>query len=216
MELEFRELLSGVDNSVCAKLAENDIRSLSDAQLLTTADLKELGFSIGVRNKLTNLFKAGPAAANGGASAPSPSPQGTAKTPPRKGAAMTPPTGMETGPPNLAKFCTALNYVSDSMKEKRATIAIDQERVPNNTYSAIKIASYSAAVILSLMGGPVITLFFIGMIITTGACLEIPSITNCFRPCVQEMLSMLHMDSLKALVGLTPTDYQLGDGDALD
>ena len=56
MESELRALLSGVDDSVIGTLAKNDIRSLEDAKLLSVEDLKELGFSIGTRNRLLKLF----------------------------------------------------------------------------------------------------------------------------------------------------------------
>ena len=52
MTIELREALAGVDDSVAAKLAEQDIVSLEDATDLTAADLDSLGFTIGVRNKI--------------------------------------------------------------------------------------------------------------------------------------------------------------------
>ena len=52
MTIELREALAGVDDSVAAKLAEQDIVSLEDAADLTAADLDSLGFTIGVRNKI--------------------------------------------------------------------------------------------------------------------------------------------------------------------
>ena len=52
MTVELREALAGVEDAVAAKLAANDIVDLSDAELLTAADLDGLGFTLGVRNKI--------------------------------------------------------------------------------------------------------------------------------------------------------------------
>jgi len=52
MDASLREVLTGFDASVISTLASNDVRSLDDAKLLSVDDLKELGFSLGVRNRL--------------------------------------------------------------------------------------------------------------------------------------------------------------------
>jgi len=57
MESELREALAGIDAAVIAKLAANDIRTLEDAQMLTSADLDSLGFTIGVRNRVLKVVK---------------------------------------------------------------------------------------------------------------------------------------------------------------
>jgi len=56
MEVELRDLLAGFDPAVVHTLASNDIRSVADAKLLSSDDLKELQFSLGVRNRLLKLF----------------------------------------------------------------------------------------------------------------------------------------------------------------
>jgi len=56
MESGLRGVLAGFDASVVAKLASNDIHSLQDASLLTAQDLKELGFTLGVRNRLLKVI----------------------------------------------------------------------------------------------------------------------------------------------------------------
>ena len=57
-EAELRRFLSaaGMHDSVVSTLASNDIRSLADAKLLSTDDLKELDLPVGTRNKLMQLL----------------------------------------------------------------------------------------------------------------------------------------------------------------
>ena len=57
-EAELRRFLSaaGMHDSVVSTLASNDIRSLADAKLLSTDDLKELNLPVGTRNKLMQLL----------------------------------------------------------------------------------------------------------------------------------------------------------------
>jgi len=56
METELRGLLAGFGAEIVGTLAKNDIRSVEDARLLTSEDLKELGFTLGVRNRLMKVI----------------------------------------------------------------------------------------------------------------------------------------------------------------
>eukprot|EP00310_Coccolithus_braarudii_P016293 CAMPEP_0183337590 /NCGR_PEP_ID=MMETSP0164_2-20130417/5172_1 /TAXON_ID=221442 /ORGANISM="Coccolithus pelagicus ssp braarudi, Strain PLY182g" /LENGTH=289 /DNA_ID=CAMNT_0025507297 /DNA_START=16 /DNA_END=882 /DNA_ORIENTATION=- len=55
MEAELRNMLAGFDASVISTLAKNDVRSIDDFKLLSAEDLKELGFTLGVRNRLLEI-----------------------------------------------------------------------------------------------------------------------------------------------------------------
>ena len=64
-------LLDGLEASTIGALAKNDIRSIDDLQALSPDDLKELGLSVGHRNRLrrriATSYTAGHAAAGAGA-----------------------------------------------------------------------------------------------------------------------------------------------------
>ena len=45
-------LLDGLDASILSALAKNDVRSIDDLQALSPEDMKELGLSVGHRNRL--------------------------------------------------------------------------------------------------------------------------------------------------------------------
>jgi hypothetical protein len=122
MELELKELLTGLDTAVAAKLAENDVRTIEDCKLLTKEDFAELGFSIGVRNKLIRIF----------ASATPKPPSLLVRKEPTSGSPTK--SGTPRGatynvskdlPPDLGLFLAAINYESDTdpaIKEKRAKL----------------------------------------------------------------------------------------------
>ena len=51
-------LLDGLDASTLSTLARNDIRSIDDLQALSPEDIKELGLSVGHRNRLRRRIAA--------------------------------------------------------------------------------------------------------------------------------------------------------------
>lgn len=57
MDAELRSALAGIDGAVLATLADNDIRTLEDAEMLTAADLDSLGIKLGSRNKILKAVK---------------------------------------------------------------------------------------------------------------------------------------------------------------
>ena len=61
---QLRTLLFGFSEDVITKLEENDVRSLSDAKLLKESDCKDLGFSLGVRNRLLQTLAEAPIHSN--------------------------------------------------------------------------------------------------------------------------------------------------------
>ena len=58
MSRELSALLAGFDEAVVTTLAGNDVFTIGDARLLSNEDLKELGFSVGVRNRLLHAIAA--------------------------------------------------------------------------------------------------------------------------------------------------------------
>ena len=52
MDTSLTRLLQGFETSVVSTLAKNDVRTLEDARALSLEQLKELGFSVGMRNRL--------------------------------------------------------------------------------------------------------------------------------------------------------------------
>ena len=63
LDAPLRAALNGFEASVGATLAENDVCTLADAQDLSADDLKELGFSVGIKNRLLKAFAAAGAGA---------------------------------------------------------------------------------------------------------------------------------------------------------
>jgi len=57
VEAELHGILASFDTSIINTLAANDVRSLEDLKLLSVDDLKELGFRVGVRNRLLKTIE---------------------------------------------------------------------------------------------------------------------------------------------------------------
>ena len=68
-EASFGGLLDGLDASTLSTLARNDIRSIDDLQALSADDIKELGLSVGHRNRLRRRIAASYTATSGHAAA---------------------------------------------------------------------------------------------------------------------------------------------------
>ena len=68
-EASFGGLLDGLDASTLSTLARNDIRSIDDLQALSAEDIKELGLSVGHRNRLRRRIAASYTATSGHAAA---------------------------------------------------------------------------------------------------------------------------------------------------
>ena len=64
-EARFGGLLDGLDASTLNTLARNDIRSIDDLQALSAEDIKELGLSVGHRNRLRRRIAASYTATSG-------------------------------------------------------------------------------------------------------------------------------------------------------
>lgn len=67
MDTSLTRLLQGFETSVVSTLAKNDVRTLEDARALSLEQLKELGFSVGMRNRLHRRFTDGADASDDGA-----------------------------------------------------------------------------------------------------------------------------------------------------
>jgi len=58
MDAELRQALEGIDSAVLLLLAESDIHSLDDAQMLSSDDLDTIGLTIGMRNRVLKAIAA--------------------------------------------------------------------------------------------------------------------------------------------------------------